>query len=277
MIRIPLVGHPILTFRPALDGVRGAPAAHIFMLNNPGPAEERGQLVELLPFPRLGLGIMALGALNLHAEEDATRGGGDLGRVAEHPRKVVDRGALVVDAGRRDQSCDNFVPTAIPPKLVGPPTVEELPADVVAARRSVIQNGIAPITTPVDRVVVALEQPVNESRSLVRPGFGDKALRLSGLRQSAGKVERGPSKERFVIHEGRQCLARWQLLQRCINLGGRIAFRRSRSRVCGQATSCGKNESERSQQYRTPAISPADFHYPHPPGRQDLAAVEGIW
>src|SRR5262245_52724946 len=62
-IGVLLVGHVILTIGPALDGVGSASALDVLVLDEPGPAEEGGELMELLAGPRLGLGIMTLGAL----------------------------------------------------------------------------------------------------------------------------------------------------------------------------------------------------------------------
>src|SRR5437763_899549 len=79
----------------ALDGVRRAAAVDVLVLHELRPAEERDQLVELLALPRLLAGVVALGALELHAEEDPARRRGDLDLVAKVGRQVVHRRALV--------------------------------------------------------------------------------------------------------------------------------------------------------------------------------------
>src|SRR5262249_39076158 len=97
--RILLVGHLVLAVLAPLDGVGRPPAVDVLVLDEPGPAEECGEAVELLALPeRSDLGMMALGTLDLQAEEDTAGGGGDLGGVAVEGRQVVDRRDLVVDA-----------------------------------------------------------------------------------------------------------------------------------------------------------------------------------
>src|SRR5262249_40200187 len=75
MIRVFLVGHAVLAVGAALDRVGRAAAIHVLVLNEPGPAKERSELVELLALPGLGAGVMALGALDLHPEEHPAGGG----------------------------------------------------------------------------------------------------------------------------------------------------------------------------------------------------------
>ena len=122
------------------------------MLNDLGPAEKGDQLMELLALPRLGLGVVALSALNLHAEKHPAGGAGDLDRVAVLSGQVVDRGAFVVDAGRGNESRDDLAPGPILADLLHQPIVEQIPAEIVGAGRSVVGERVSPIATPVDGV-----------------------------------------------------------------------------------------------------------------------------
>src|SRR5207244_1688570 len=98
---------------PRFDGIRGAAAIDVLVLDQPGATEEGRELVELLPRPRLGLGIVTLGTLNLYAEKNAARGGGNLDRVAIQGGQVVDRRRLVIDAGGGDEGGHDLVPRPI--------------------------------------------------------------------------------------------------------------------------------------------------------------------
>src|SRR5262249_18699543 len=108
-----LVGHAVLAAGARLDGVGRAAALDVLVLHQLGPPEKGGELVELFALPRLRLGVVTLGALNLYAEEDAAGGSGHLDRVAVQGGQVVDRRRLVVDAGGGDQGADHLIPRPV--------------------------------------------------------------------------------------------------------------------------------------------------------------------
>src|SRR5204863_23753 len=120
-----LVRHAVLAFFTALDCIRRASARHILVLDDLGPAEKGYQLVELLTFPRLRAGIVALGALKLHTKEYAAGGGRDFDRIAVKRGQKVHRGRLVVDPRGGYQCSNHFIPRSISSKLLNEPLIEK--------------------------------------------------------------------------------------------------------------------------------------------------------
>src|SRR5205814_7292158 len=117
------ISHGILPVAAAVDGVRRTATVDILVLNQLGPAEEGNQFMKLFALPRFGAGVMALGTLQLHAQEHAARRGGNFHWVAVQGRQVIDRSALIVYSGGGYQSTDDVAPGPIPADLFDHPLI----------------------------------------------------------------------------------------------------------------------------------------------------------
>ena len=88
---------------------------------NANPRKEGGKLVELFPLPMIGRMVVALGALNLNAQENPRDFGGGvvgIGRLGHDQR----RGAVLAHvAGRRDDRFGDLVPVLVPIQGIGHP------------------------------------------------------------------------------------------------------------------------------------------------------------
>ena len=74
--------------------------------------KERRQLVELLALPAIGLMIVAVGALNLHAQENPRDFGRDVGRVAVLGHDQPGGAVLAHVAGGGDERAGDLDPRA---------------------------------------------------------------------------------------------------------------------------------------------------------------------
>src|SRR5262249_1817111 len=109
-------------------------------------------------------------------QKDTAGGGRNLDRVAEVRGQKVDRRCLVVDAGSRHQGGDNLAPRPALAHLVDHPAIEQFPAQVVAAGRSVIGEHIAPVAAPVDRKIITSKKSLDQLVALARSAVGKKRL-----------------------------------------------------------------------------------------------------
>src|SRR5437899_1903512 len=82
-----------------LDGIGRAAAGDVFVRHDPRPAEEGDELMKLFTFPGLGLGIVALGALELNAEKDSACRGRNFHGISVERREVIYGRALIVGTG----------------------------------------------------------------------------------------------------------------------------------------------------------------------------------
>ena len=92
----------------------------------PGAGEEGRELVELLALPAVGLVVVALGALDLDAEEDPRDLAGQLHGLGLVGQREADRAVLVDPAGGRDHRRGDLVPRPVLLELLGEPVFQDV-------------------------------------------------------------------------------------------------------------------------------------------------------
>ncbi len=119
-------------------------------------------------FPGVGLVVVALGALDLHAHEDPRYLAGHFHGLSLVGQRERDGPVLVVLAGGRDHSRDDFVPRFIGLKLLGEPVLEHVEPHLrrIFAGR-VEHDHVAPVLRPVVGVFGTAEQRVDQPGALV--------------------------------------------------------------------------------------------------------------
>ena len=123
--------------------------------------------MELLPLPGVGLMVVALGALDLHAEEDARDLARHLDRLGLVRQREIDRAVLVVATGGGDQVRRHGVPRPVRGELLGEPRLELRIADLVPVLvRRVVEDHVAPVARPVGGIIRALQQVVDQRGTL---------------------------------------------------------------------------------------------------------------
>ena len=119
--------------------------------------EERRELVKLPPLPGVGLVVVALGALDLHAHEDPRHLAGHLHRLSLVGQREGDGPVLVVAAGGRDHPRDDLVPGCVGLELLGQPVLERVephPGRIFVG--GVEHDHVAPVLGPVAGVFGAI-------------------------------------------------------------------------------------------------------------------------
>ena len=133
----------------------------------PRAGEERRELVELLALPGVGLVVVALGALDLHAEEDPRDLAGQLDGLGLVGQGEADRAVLVDPAGGRDHRRGDLVPGPVLLELLGQPVFQ----GVVPHLDRVLVGGVepdhvAPVPRPVAGELGTLQQRVDQPARL---------------------------------------------------------------------------------------------------------------
>src|SRR5262249_5064539 len=123
------------------------------------------------------------------------------------------------------------------------PRVEQLPAQVVGAGRRVVGEDVAPVTAPVDGVVLGGQQPVDEPGPLVGVGVRGEGPLLLGSRQLAGEVEADAAQEGGVIGRRGQGDVAEGLAERLVHAAGDVGFG-GRGRTGGQGAGQGEQTQE---------------------------------
>ena len=154
--------------------------------------------MELLALPGVGRVVVALGALDLHAQEDPR----DLAGHLDRPGAAWARAKLTAPfsslrpvAG--DQSAWRSRPRGVLGELLGQPVLEHGVADLLpfCVGRAELDH-VAPVAGPVAGVVGAAEQVVDQLGPLAAVRRGqDEGADLLGRRQLAGDVEVDPADE----------------------------------------------------------------------------------
>ncbi len=187
--------------------------------------EVAGQFVKLHALPAVERMIVALGALNLDAEEDARRlGSAIVDRVVAHVREqekgsavllVRLLGRAVADrelAFRGQHLLDHRVPMLVVAELLGQPGFEVHGHRLCPAIGDLGRKHVAPITCPVLGVIVAGQQLVDELGPLVRILVGGNLGHVGRQRQPASQIEHHAPQELLVAglrrrrHLGRRLL-----------------------------------------------------------------------
>ena len=153
-------------------------------------------------FPGVGLVVVALGALDLHAHEDPRYLAGHFHGLSLIGQGEGDGPVLVVLAAGRDHSRDDLVPRFIGLELFGEPVLEHVEPHlrrVLAGR--VEHDHVAPVFGPVVGVIGTAEQGVDQPGSLVFGAVAQERLSLHGRRGTPGEVEVNPAD---IFHIGGQ-------------------------------------------------------------------------
>ncbi len=178
-------------------------------------AGRKGAKLGLRPFLRFV--VVALGALDLRAEEDARRLTGEvLGRVAKL-RGEVHGGSDALDlealgrfrerrraeearraaTGRCDERRRELVPLGVPREGLAEPRAEGQSVDVAGPRTA--DEDLFPAGGPVVGVVLRREQLVDDASALVRCLVGEERRDAVGRGNDADDVEVNATKERGVV------------------------------------------------------------------------------
>ena len=155
MFQVPPARFVVLVFPAAIDRGNDERSLLAVILGTHRDArKEGGQLVKLLAPPAVGRVMMALGTLNLDAQEDARDLGCRVFRIG-HLRHEDRRGPVLAHvAGRGDELLSNLVPMQIGVERVGQKLHQGWPDDqgplLVASRH----DDVAPIAGPVVAILL---------------------------------------------------------------------------------------------------------------------------
>ena len=167
--------------------------------------EERGQLVELLALPAVPRVVVALGALDLDAEENPRHlGGGLLGAavLGEDDRP----GAMLADIPLGgDELARDLVPAGARVELLGQPINHRRGGGDGAVIHPPREDHVTPVPRPVLAVLRLVEQLADEPHPLVRRRIEEERRQPLGRRHVADDVEPySPSEGRVVGRRGEQ-------------------------------------------------------------------------
>ena len=215
--RVVLVGHRVLELAAA--GVVGLLALgplrrdvvrhHLEPIDARGrlaidrdPRKESREVVELLPLPAVGEVVVALGALDLDAEEHPRHLRGDVGRLP-HLRHDDRRLAMFGRHARgRDHRAGDAVPRGAVAEPGGQKRLERLRDEQRPLVGSAVEDHVTEVAGPGRGPGGIREQPFHRRRPLSRRAVGGELLDLAGGRLAARKIERDPSQERGVVAPG---------------------------------------------------------------------------
>ena len=169
-----------------------------------GAGEEGRQLVELLALPAIGLVVVALGALDLHAEEDPRDLAGHLHGLGLVRQREADRAVLVDAAGGGDHRRGDLVPGCVLLELLSQPVFQEVVAHLLDRLVGGVEpDHVAPVAGPVAGIFGALEQSVSQPGALILGPVADERKNLLRSRWRAGQIEVNPPHELDVTGERR--------------------------------------------------------------------------
>ena len=193
--------------------------------------------MELLPLPGVGLVVVALGALDLHAQEDPRDLARHLDRLGLVRQREVDRPVLVVATGGGDQVRRHLVPRPVRGELLGEPRLERRIADLVPVLvRRVVEDHVAPVARPVGGIIRALQQVRRSARHACPcPCSRTNARTCSGV-GSLPVTSRETRRDELLVGRqrgGGRLGGRQPLLQHGVDRGGVERRRRDRLRGAG--------------------------------------------
>ena len=123
--------------------------------------------MELLALPAIGLVVMALGALDLHAEEDPRDLTGHLHGLGLVCQGEADRAVLVDAAGGRDERRGDLVPGHVLLELFSQPVFQDVVPHLLDRLVGGVEpDHVAPVSGPVAGIFGALEQNISQPARL---------------------------------------------------------------------------------------------------------------